>query len=48
MAKLGFQLLNAGPLATSDGCRTGSYPELLETIERLAGEVWLKLEGHRA
>ncbi len=32
-----------GPTHAIFDCRTGTFPEVLETMERLAGEVWPKL-----
>lgn len=38
-------IVDLGPTHAIFDCRTGSYAELLETMERLAGEVWPKLGG---
>lgn len=39
------RIIDLGPTHAIFDCRTGSYSELLETMERLAGEVWPKLDG---
>lgn len=36
-------IVDLGPTHAIFDCRTGPYPELLETMERLASEVWPKL-----
>jgi len=36
-------IVELGPTHAIFDCRTGSFPEVLETMERLAGEVWPKL-----
>jgi alkanesulfonate monooxygenase SsuD/methylene tetrahydromethanopterin reductase-like flavin-dependent oxidoreductase (luciferase family) len=36
-------VVDLGPTHAIFDCRTGSYPEVLETMERLADEVWPKL-----
>lgn len=37
-------VVELGPTHAIFDCRTGSFPEVLETMERLAGDVWPKLE----
>lgn len=41
-------IVDLGPTHAIFDCRTGSYPEVVETMERLVGEVWPKLEGRVA
>ena len=37
-------VVELGPTHAIFDCRTGSFPEVLETMKRLAGDVWPKLE----
>jgi len=38
-------VVDLGPTHVIFDCRTGSWAEVLETMERLAGEVWPRLQG---
>jgi probable F420-dependent oxidoreductase len=40
-------ILDLGPTDAIFDCRTGSWEEVLETMERLAGEVWPRVGGLR-
>ena len=41
-------IVDLGPTHAIFDCRTGSFAEVLETMERLAGEVWPRLNGRAA
>ncbi len=38
-------ILELGPTDAIFDCRTGDYDEVLETMKRLAGEVWPRLHA---